>query len=786
MINVKNINKYYFKSKKNENHVLKDVTIDFPDTGLVVLLGKSGSGKTTLLNVISGLDKPDDGYIKILNKEFDNYNEKEWNRIRNQHIGFIFQNYKIIEDISVYENIELVLRMNGITDVEDRIKYVLNAVGLNDYEKRMSSALSGGEQQRVSIARALAKDASIIIADEPTGNLDSKNTVEAMDILEEISKTRLVVMVTHDEMLANCYADRIVKMQDGYVLSDNENIKQDKSLLLEHLINYLEYNKQVVEDNDLKVNYYTDDDSPTEIDVYKKNDTLYVQSNQKIRLAEDVYREAEQKTFSLESVEKNEKKTFITLKHSLMLAYKRLGKLSIYNKLLYLTLALVGVVASIATGLLGRVSIYDDSDIVTKSRNYVTVEIDNTWYNNVTEFAEEHSLSNLNFVMDQPKFKIETPSYYQISNFMDLYAHPSDISLISEENIIYGKYPDAINQIVIDEMLVNQIIKNNNERGIDSYEDILHSSIVIQSSGSPYDIKSESFLKFEIVGISNDQSPTLWMSDSLLYSILVPNVVDKSILDGQLVIIGEEPTAVREVILNSRYTRHFGGIPQQVGTAVGTLSVTGVYEYYTDDYLTDIRNIMLTDGELIKQLYFEVNNITSSKTEFLVYSETPEELIIELREKGIEAYSEYHEQYKDLVEQTNTENGGYYMFSILSLVISALSIYFIIRSSLLSRVYEISVYRALGSSKGDILRIFIVEIILITTLSSIIAFIATSAILIGSQQEVVEYISFVVYSPITILGAVLLLYITNIIFGIAPVTLLLRKTPADLFAKYDI
>ena len=788
MIKLENLNKIYFKNKKNENHVLKSINLTLPDKGLIVLLGKSGSGKTTLLNILSGLDKPDSGVIEILGTKFTKYNENDWNRIRNLHLGFIFQNYKIIEDISVYENIELVLRMNGVNpeSIDERIAYVLESVGLKDYEKRISSALSGGEQQRVSFARALVKNPDIIIADEPTGNLDSKNTVEAMDILTEIAKTKLVVMVTHDELLAKCYADRIVKMSDGVVQSDEVNVKLDKGLLLEHLINYDDFsNQEIIKDN-LKINYFSDDLEKTEIDIFKKNDTLYVKSDTKVRLADDVYREVKQKTFELTDLERVEKKSFISIRHSISLAFKRLSKLSVYNKLLYFTLALVGIVASVATGLLGKVSIYDDTDIIDMSRNYITVEIDNTSYEHVLEFIEFQGFENVNFVMDQAKFRLETPKYYQITNFLEFYAHPSNISLIDPENIIYGVYPTEINQIVIDEMLANKLIKSQNERGLDEYEDLINSFISIQSSGTAYDIKAESFLRFEIVGISNDQSPTLWMSDELIYSILVPNVIDKVLLPGTIVVSGTDPLDYRDVLINEKYTKHFGGTPKTVGTAVGSLDVTGVYEYFMDDTIIDIRSIMLSEINLLKQLYFEVNNTASSQSTFLVYSETPEEDIQRLLEQEIYAFSDYYDQYSDLVEVKDTENSGYYMFSVLSLLISAISIYFIIRSSLLSRVYEISVYRALGATKGDILRIFVVEIFIITTLSSIIAFIATTVLLLSSQNEVAEYVSFVVYTPGTVFLTIILLYLTNIIFGIAPVNLIIRKTPADLFAKYDI
>ena len=230
MIKIEKIDKYFNKFKKNKIHVINNTSLEFESNGLVALLGPSGSGKTTLLNVIGGLDKVRKGNIFINGEKITKKFQGHVDRVRNLNIGYIFQDYKLIEDMSVYDNVALVLKMIGIKDKEEidkRVAYVLEKTGMLRYKKRPCSMLSGGERQRVGIARAIVKNPSIIIADEPTGNLDSKNSVEIMNIIKAISKDKLVILVTHEVNLAKFYASRIIEIEDGKIINDykNENEK---------------------------------------------------------------------------------------------------------------------------------------------------------------------------------------------------------------------------------------------------------------------------------------------------------------------------------------------------------------------------------------------------------------------------------------------------------------------------------------------------------------------------------------------------------------------------------
>src|SRR5690554_7359469 len=242
MIKLSHLNKYFNKGKTNEIHVLNDITIDLPNKGLVVFLGESGSGKTTLLNVIGRLDKIGSGNIYFADKEISKYNVTKLDELRNETIGYIFQNYYLQPQLSVFDNVAFVLKMIGIVDEEEiknRVNYVLTALGMFDFRKKKALQLSGGQQQRVAIARALVKNPNIIIADEPTGNLDSKNTSDIMNIIKEIAKEKLVVLVTHERELADFYGNRIIEIVDGKIVSDIHNEQVDDHGLVDDQVIYL-------------------------------------------------------------------------------------------------------------------------------------------------------------------------------------------------------------------------------------------------------------------------------------------------------------------------------------------------------------------------------------------------------------------------------------------------------------------------------------------------------------------------------------------------------------------
>ncbi|MGG5342999.1 ATP-binding cassette domain-containing protein [Enterococcus sp. AZ192] len=222
MLQVKNVKKSYTTGEFTQV-ALNGVDINFRENEFVAILGQSGSGKTTLLNIIGGLDQYDSGDLIINGKSTKNFKDGDWDAYRNNSVGFVFQSYNLITHLSILDNVEMGMTLSGVSadEKKKRAVEVLERVGLKDHLHKKPNQLSGGQMQRVAIARALANDPDIILADEPTGALDTTTSEQIMDLIKEIADDKLVIMVTHNPELAEQYADRIVNFRDGHVLHDS-------------------------------------------------------------------------------------------------------------------------------------------------------------------------------------------------------------------------------------------------------------------------------------------------------------------------------------------------------------------------------------------------------------------------------------------------------------------------------------------------------------------------------------------------------------------------------------
>lgn len=225
LIELKDINKYY-KMGKEKFHVLKSINVNIKEGDFVMIMGKSGSGKTTLLNILAFLDKFDDGLYYFNDENVSNLNENQRSVFRNKHIGFIFQQFNLIETLNIYQNIELPLLYDGKlnrTERENIIKEKLEQVGLLEKIKSMPLQLSGGQQQRIAIARSLVNSPKLIFADEPTGALDSETSNDIMNLLKELNEQgKTIIMVTHDNDLVR-YATKVIRLKDGVLYEEAEH-----------------------------------------------------------------------------------------------------------------------------------------------------------------------------------------------------------------------------------------------------------------------------------------------------------------------------------------------------------------------------------------------------------------------------------------------------------------------------------------------------------------------------------------------------------------------------------
>ncbi|MBR3703956.1 MAG: ABC transporter ATP-binding protein, partial [Oscillospiraceae bacterium] len=221
MLKLENIVKVYETGGENVT-ALRGINLSFRENEFVAILGHSGCGKTTLLNIVGGLDQYTSGDLIINGRSTKSFRDSDWDTYRNHSIGVVFQSYNLIPHQSVLANVELALTLSGVSKAERRRRAVdaLTKVGLADQIRKRPNQLSGGQMQRVAIARALVNDPDILLADEPTGALDSETSVQVMDLLAEIAKEKLVIMVTHNPELADRYASRIVRLKDGSIVDD--------------------------------------------------------------------------------------------------------------------------------------------------------------------------------------------------------------------------------------------------------------------------------------------------------------------------------------------------------------------------------------------------------------------------------------------------------------------------------------------------------------------------------------------------------------------------------------
>ena len=810
MIKLNNLNKYFNRKKANEIHVINDISLTLPDRGLVVLLGPSGSGKTTLLNVLGGLDKVQNGSIEFEDQRIVGYNAKTWDKIRNKEVGYIFQNYNLLTNLTVYDNISLTLNMINIYDKEEidkRVDYILDAMGMINYRKRRASQLSGGQQQRVAIARALAKNPKVIIADEPTGNLDSKNTQEIMSIIKKISQNKLVVLVTHEENIANFYADRVIKLQDGKVVSDEENstsgsldYRHETDIYLGDLRNVDQVNTS--KNNNLDI--YSDEDIEDTLDVklIVKNKTIYIdlksQEYQKVQLIESdseiniypgKYKKLQKETtldsdFNLESIitenkeKENVKHSVITIKDSLKLAWNRIKDTNRLGKVFYFGFAAVAALIAVAVGMLGGILHMDPTDFLSGSEELVLFDKGTNTYDDIIGVTDDESINYLQLV-SHLSLDIELPPIYQSYNNKESLRQPVVfIDYIDESKMVHGRMPNSIYEIVLDQDAADSVLDTYQFQmlGITEYADLMN--LTLTDSINFTNLRYEMDIK--IVGIVQDQAKVAYASKELIYMTTF-NV-------GLIELFEDDITIEKEALYNGSneiYIANSDNLQEAV--------LDNIFPYYNVDFQTtkiytasESIPPILVHTEDIERAFFNASFI-ANYADLYVHSNNIEDTISHLEDENIiGAQSLYDVEYEEFRENRLSMSASTIIFAAVALGASAISYFFILRSSLLSRIYEVSVYRALGVSKNDIRKMFTVETVFITTITSMIGFLAATFLLYRIQlftEDVFD--GFIYISSMSIISGIVIVYVVNIIAGLIPVSNLLTKTPAEILSKYD-
>lgn len=805
MIELKNVNKYFYRHKKNEIHVINDTSLKLDDTGLVALLGPSGCGKTTLLNTIGGLDNINSGSIFINGERISKRSSYNIDKIRNLNIGYIFQDYNLVDDMTVFDNVALSLRLCGIKDedeIKKRVYYVLEKVNMYRYRNRHASMLSGGERQRVGIARAIVKDPSIIIADEPTGNLDSKNTIEVMNIIKAISKDRLVILVTHESELAMFYASRILRIEDGKIISDEVNEHDnDLDYRMDNKIYLLDIkNHENIDSDKYNINYYSDNDNKLDITIVVNNGIVYIESKNKVdiidnnssielindhykKLSKDVYNEY---NFDFESIiNKNNKKKYssvYSIFKSIKNGFNKIRSYSTIKKVLLFGFLVSGMFVTYSASSLFALKNIKDSDFVTMNKNYLV--IDNSKIT-VDKFKDIENNPDVNFVIpgkSAVNFNFKIDDYYQTSDTVfTMGGSLSSINMINKNNIIRGRMPNNENEIVIDKIIYNNLNTTIKCAGILTINDILNRDVYIDS------------LNYKIVGIVDMGSPSIYTYEREFTNIIAlsknddiygsyieesstSNIYDYNIYKDSIKLKkGNYPVNDYEVIINDINSDEYK-IGKYVDYKVNDkkLKVVG---YYTSSDAS-------MDKYLVNNNTIKYNNILNNKG-VSIYAKDKELVLNKYRNEKYNIKDSYIYSRDNYVKEAKENLKPSFIFAFIMVIVSLVEIYLIVRSSFLSRIKEVGIFRAIGVKKTDIYKMFLGEIFAITTIFSMLGVIFMTYIIKGLSKLPLVGNNYYMDTSVFIL-VVLFIYVFNMLVGLLPVINTIRKTPAKILSRSDI
>lgn len=816
MVRLEKVNKYFNRRKPNQIHIINNTSLELEKTGLVAILGHSGSGKTTILNAIGGLDKVNKGKIFINGKKITKRSSYTVDKIRNLNIGYIFQDYKLLENLSVYENVAISLKMIGIKnkkEIEKRVKYVLEAVKMYRYRNRPAKMLSGGEKQRVAIARAIVKNPRIVIADEPTGNLDSKNSLEIMNIIKALSKDKLVILVTHEIDLANFYASRIIKLQDGKIIEDYENKpKESLEYRLDNKIYLKDFqNKDTLNKNRINVDVFADNENnEVNIKLAIKDGNIYIKSesqkievvdeNSAIELVNEHYKKLDKSIYddydyNLEKIIDKRYKTKYTsiygITKSIINGFKRISNYTILRKIL-----LIGFFASSmfivysVSNIAGTLDI-KDTDFMVIDKNYLQVGMGNV---NVENFLKYEQLENIDYILpgdSNISFKIKFDDYYQLSRYsFELSGSLVSIDTINQNDIVKGRLPEDNYEIVVDKRVIEHMVNSDSgmmrNMGIKSEEELLNKTISMNNMKD-----------FVIVGIADTKALSIFTSRDMFINLLnnstksdglmgmyIPMndeetesaVMDYNLyLDDIVITKGRLPENDYEVIVN-KSNQYDMKLNKKIKAKVNNneLKVVGYY-----DSKSNIQAYLVNNNTVKYDVVNKSNGL-------MIYPKNKQDIINKFKnEYNLNVIDRYERDKEIYLSKKEKSIRSSIIFATIILSISLIEIYLMMRSSFLSRIKEIGIYRAIGVKKADIYRMFLGEILVITTFSSMLGIILMAYILNGISN--IPYVNrmFIINNQ-TVGISILIVYLFNIIIGLMPLHRVLKKTPAKILARYDV
>lgn len=752
MLKLENITKIY-EGKNFKQIALNDVTLAFRNNEFVSILGPSGSGKTTLLNIIGGLDKYTYGNLIIDGVSTRKYKERDWNNYRSKKVGFIFQSYNLINHQTVLSNVLLSLNIAGKPKKESikLAKKVLKDVGLENYIKKKPKHLSGGQMQRVAIARALVTNPDIILCDEPTGALDSQTSIQIMELLKEISKEKLVIMVTHNVTLANKYSDRVIALNDGVITYDTSPYEVDN------------YSLKKIKTKRKTMNKFTSLSLSFNNLLTKKSRTLLTSFAGSIGII-GIALVLSLSKGTQKYINKIEKNTFSKYPISIMENYIDYQNMFDKEK----ESCKNGSICSI-NDLSNNVVNDNKINSMSKFSNILKQNYENI--NNYTLDINYNYNINLNIYKDNKM--IENSSLY----FKEFFNNNSP--LLKEYTLIYGKLPEKYNEIVIvtDEngklplslmksLFINEDIDLSKTINI-SYEKIIDSKFKLVSETSYYIYENDTWQY-----IKNNRDK-------------INDILDKSI---NLKITGILKLNKDAVISESGFIGYSKKLINYLNDEVNSSNIKkSILENKDINPLTN----NLYDENMTYEMLLDsisINDKNPIKIDIYPKDYKSKEKIESIIKKYNEENSNDKVYYTDYLKVfLNSITSLIKMITYVltafigvSLIVSSIMISIITYISVLERTKEIGILRSLGASKKDIKNIFKAETIIIGTISGFIGVGVT--LLLNKAIDKVIYnlmgISHITYLPWNyIFYLILISIVLCLISGLVPAKIASKKDP---------
>ena len=752
MLKLENITKIY-EGKNFKQIALNDVTLAFRNNEFVSILGPSGSGKTTLLNIIGGLDKNTYGNLIIDGVSTRKYKERDWNSYRSKKVGFIFQSYNLINHQTVLSNVLLSLNIAGKPKKESikLAKKVLKDVGLENYIKKKPKELSGGQMQRVAISRALVTNPDIILCDEPTGALDSQTSIQIMELLKEISKEKLVIMVTHNVTLANKYSDRVIALNDGVITYDTSPYEVENCSL------------KKIKNKRKTMNKFTSLSLSFNNLLTKKSRTLLTSFAGSIGII-GIALVLSLSKGTQKYINKIEKNTFSKYPISIMESYIDYQNMFDKEK----ESCKNGSICSI-NDLSNNVVNDNKINSISKFSNILKQNYENI--NNYTLDINYNYNIDLNIYKDNKM--IENSSLY----FKEFFNNNSP--LLKEYTLIYGKLPEKYNEIVIvtDEngklplslmktLFINEDIDLSKTINI-SYEKIIDSKFKLVSETSYYIYENDTWQY-----IKNNRDK-------------INDILDKSI---NLKITGILKLNKDAVISESGFIGYSKKLINYLNDEVNSSNIKKSILENKD--INPLTNNLYDENMTYEMLLDSISINDKNPIKIDIYpkdyksKEKIESIIKKYNEENSNDKVYYTDYLKVFINSITSliKMITYVLTAFIgvSLIVSSIMISIITYISVLERTKEIGILRSLGASKKDIKNIFKVETIIIGTISGFIGVGAT--LLLNKVIDKVIYnlmgISHITYLPWNyIFYLILISIVLCLISGLVPAKIASKKDP---------